>query len=137
MSEQAPGFIKYPDYRVEISSTDDHVRILDGDVCLADSRRPLKVTESRHHPVWYLPMADVDASLIEATDHSTYCPFKGQASYWSVRGAGARLENSIWSYESPYRECEPLGEHVGFYMDRFTLEVNGEQIPDSGPGWHE
>jgi uncharacterized protein (DUF427 family) len=79
-------------------------------------------------------MADVDASLIEATDHSTYCPFKGQASYWSVSAAGARLTNSIWSYETPYRECEPLRDHVGFYTDRLTLEVNGERLTDPGPG---
>jgi uncharacterized protein (DUF427 family) len=93
--------------------------------------------ESRHQPVWYLPLADVDAAALEATDHTTYCPFKGHASYWSVTAGGARLENSIWGYLSPYQECERLEDHVGFYIDRFTLEVNGEQLSAPGPGWVE
>ena len=137
MSEQAPGFIKHPDYRVEITATDDHIRVLVGDHCLADSRRPLKVTETRHRPVWYLPLEDLDAAAIEPTDHQTYCPFKGHASYWTVALPGTRLENSIWAYRTPYTECEPLRDHVAFYTDRLTLEVNGEQVADDGPGWTE
>jgi uncharacterized protein (DUF427 family) len=137
MSERAPGFMKHPDYRVDVSPTDDHIRILHGDRCIADSRRPLKVTESRHQPVWYLPLSDVDPSVIEATDHTSYCPFKGHASYWSVTAGSSRLENSIWGYLSPYRECELLSEHVGFYVDLFTLEVNGERLNSPGPGWIE
>jgi uncharacterized protein (DUF427 family) len=137
MSEQAPGFIKHPGYRVDIAQTRDHVRILAGGHCLADSRSPLKVTETRHRPVWYLPLADLDANAIERTDHQTYCPFKGHASYWTVKVPGARLENSVWGYLEPYRECEQLKDHVGFYTDRFTLEVNGERVAEEGPGWTE
>ena len=135
MSENAPGFVKHPDYRVKITPTDDHVRVLIGDRCLADSHRPLKVEETRHRTLWYLPMSDLDTSLIEPTDHETYCPFKGRASYWSVTGADTRLENSIWGYRTPYEECEPLEGHVGFYTDRLTMEVNGERLDDGGPGW--
>ena len=135
MANSAPGFEKHPDYQVEITPTSDHVRILLGDHCLADSHRPLKVTETKHHPVWYLPLADVDAASIAATDHSTYCPFKGNASYWSVTVADQTLDNSLWAYQDPYLECEPLLDHVGFYMDRFVLEVNGERQNDPGPGW--
>lgn len=127
MAEPAPGFEQHPNYQVDITQTSDHVRILLDDQVIADSRRPLKVTETKHHPVWYLPLADVDAGRIDATDHSTYCPFKGHASYWSVTAAGQSLENSLWAYQDPYQECEPLKDHVGFYMDRFVLEVNGER----------
>ncbi len=137
MSEPAPGFLKHPDYQVEITPTDDRIRILVGDCCLADTQRPLRVTESRHRPVWYVPLEDLDAEFIEPTDHQTYCPFKGNASYWTVDAAGTRLENSIWGYRTPYRECEPLMDHVAFYTDRFTLEVNGEPVADDGPGWTE
>ena len=70
MAESAPGFEKHPNYQVDIIRTDDHIRIMLGEHCLADSQRPLKVTETKHHPVWYLPLADVDAGLIEATDHA-------------------------------------------------------------------
>ena len=137
MAESAPGFEKHPGYQVDIDRTDDHIRILLGEHCLADSHRPLKVTETKHHPVWYLPLADVDAACIETTDHSTFCPFKGHASYWTVNLAGKTLENSLWAYQDPYVECEPLKDHVGFYMDRFVLEVNGERQNDPGPGWTE
>lgn len=135
MSQPAPGFQQHPDYRLDIAPASDHIRILAGDTCIADSRLALLVTEPRHHPVWYLPLNDVDAALIEATDHSTYCPFKGHASYWTIRTAEQRLENSIWGYLTPYRECEGLLGHVAFYTDRLTLEINGEVRQDSGPGW--
>ena len=137
MAESAPGFAKHPQYQVDITRTDDHIRILLGERCLADSHRPLMVTETKHQPVWYLPLADVDADCIESTTHSTFCPFKGHASYWNVKVADATLENSLWAYQDPYLECEPLRDHVGFYMDRFTLEVYGERQPDPGPGWIE
>jgi uncharacterized protein (DUF427 family) len=137
MAEPAPGFQKHPNYQVDITPTADHVRILVGGQCVADSRRPLKVTETKHHPVWYLPLADVDADCIEATDHSTFCPFKGHASYWTVSIGDQLLRNSLWAYQDPYLECEPLKDHVGFYVDRFVLEVNGERQNDSGPGWRE
>ncbi len=135
MSEPAPGFEKHPDYRVEITPTRDHIRILAGVTCIADSHRPLRVTESKHHPVWYVPLSDVDNAVIVATDHSTYCPFKGHASYWTVSTPDASLENSIWGYLAPYTECVPLLDHVAFYTDRLTLEVNGTVGDDTGQGW--
>ena len=137
MAESAPGFEKHPNYRVDVTATEDHVRILLGEHCLADSRRPLQVTETKHHPVWYLPLADVDENCIEATEHSTYCPFKGHASYWTVTVAEQVLPNSLWAYQDPYLECEALKDHVGFYMDRFVLEVNGVRQNDPGPGWRK
>ena len=135
MRPSAPGFAKHPDYQVEIIPTADRVRILAGDNILADTTRPLRVTESRHHPVWYLPMEDVADSLLTKTSHSTYCPFKGEASYWSIHTATTALENAVWGYENPFVECEPLMEHVAFYTDRVALEVNGEIQSTQGPGW--
>jgi len=135
MSESAPGFEKYPDYRVDIDQTEDRIRVLVGEVAIADSSRPLKVTESKHHPVWYLPLADVDGALLEGTSHSTYCPFKGHASYWTINAAGQKLEDSVWGYEDPYVECEPLKDHVAFYTDRVQLEINGEKQAGQTPGW--
>jgi uncharacterized protein (DUF427 family) len=88
-------------------------------------------------------MVDVTAGSLLATEHSTYCPFKGHASYWSItardsaRNLAARdsanssaedaaLENSVWGYQTPYRECALLIDHVSFYTDRVELHVNGE-----------
>ncbi len=131
----APGFEKHPDYQVDIKATGDRVRILAGDRVVIDTTHPLQVTESRHHPVWYLPLADADPSLLTRTDHSTYCPFKGNASYWSIDHPDPALANSVWAYEDPYRECVPLKDHLAFYTDRVTLEVNGEIQKAEAPGW--
>ena len=147
MSESAPGFEKHPDYQVDITPTSDHLQIFVAGRLIADSRQPLRVTESKHHPVWYLPMADVTAGSLLATEHSTYCPFKGHASYWSITGHDSAresatssaedviLENSVWGYQTPYLECASLIDHVSFYTDRVELHVNGELQSSQGPGW--
>jgi len=133
LSEPAPGFSRYPNHRVDIVSTTDHVRVLLGTRVIADSRRPLRVDESRHNRVWYLPMSDVTGDFLSATDHSTYCPFKGHAAYWTIRADDAELENAVWAYPEPYEECLALADHVAFYTDRVTLEVNGQvQRPAAG-----
>ena len=131
MANPAPGFQDYPDHRVDIVRTGDHVRVRAGNSVLADSRRPLKVEESRHGVVWYLPLADVDVSRLTATGYTTYCPFKGHARYWTVNTDPA-LENAVWAYPEPYDECLPLCDHVAFYTDRVDLEVN-EAADTGGP----
>ena len=143
MSTQAPGFEKHPDYQVDITPTSDHVQIFVAGRLIADSHRPLQVIESKHHPVWYLPMEDVTAGTLMATEHSTYCPFKGHASYWSITPEEAKeaddadLENSVWGYATPFQECEPLTNHVSFYTDRVELHLNGELQTRQGPGWRD
>lgn len=138
MSARAPGFEKHPNYQVEITPTTDHIQVFVGDRLIADSQRPLRVIESKHHPVWYLPLADVRADAIAATDHSTYCPFKGHARYWSITGtADDSLENTVWGYDAPYVECEPLENHVAFYTDKVDLHLNGESQSRQGPGWSD
>ena len=135
MSEPTPGFEKHPNYEVSIEPTSDELRVLAAGRVLAETNKALRVTESRHRPVWYLPMTDLDQSRLTATDHSTYCPFKGHASYWSVDDGVGELENVVWGYEDPYSECEPLKGYVSFYTDRVVLEVNGAQEGRDGPGW--
>jgi uncharacterized protein (DUF427 family) len=135
MSESAPGFASHPEYRVDITPTTQRIRALVDGVPIADTRQALEVVESRHHPVWYIPLADVDEATIQATDHTTYCPFKGHASYWSILVAGRTLENTVWGYRTPYTECAPLKDHVAFYTDRVALEIDGAPQPAQGPGW--
>jgi len=132
LSEPAPGFRKYPDHIVRIVPTGDHVRVRLGDQLLADSHRALRVEESRHDTVWYLPLADVAIEHLTATDHTTYCPFKGHARYWTVSAGSAVLPNAVWGYPEPYSECRELADHVAFYTDRVTLEVTGAGDVASG-----
>lgn len=115
-------FHKYPDYRVDLEPCAERVRVTCGGEVLADSTATLTVRESRHDPVTYFPRADVRLDQLERTDHETFCPFKGQASYWTIRAGGADGENAVWSYEDPFDEVAGLKDYVAFYADRVQWE---------------
>jgi uncharacterized protein (DUF427 family) len=118
---QAPGFAKRPDHRVEIAPAEGRLTVHAGNCPLAASDSALVVDETGYRRVFYLPLADVDARFTERTSHSTYCPFKGHASYWSVHTGDTTLDNVMWGYEIPYDECAALAGMVAFYADRVTL----------------
>lgn len=83
-----------------------------------DTRRARMLHESRLLPQWYVPLDDVDASLLTRTDHATHCPFKGDASYWTVRVGDRVEENGVWGYEDPKPAAAWLRGHVAFYFSR-------------------
>jgi uncharacterized protein (DUF427 family) len=126
MSNPAPGFARYPNHRVIATQRPRHVRVLVGGVVVADSRAAFEVEESRHDPVWYFPPEDVDQRLLEPTESTTYCPFKGHASYYTIDAGGERLADAAWSYLAPFDECRALAGCVAFYADRVHVEVDGE-----------
>jgi uncharacterized protein (DUF427 family) len=126
MSNPAPGFAQHPNHRVVATSKPRHVRVLVGDDVVADSRAAFEVEESRHDPVWYFPPEDVNQRLLLPTDSTSYCPFKGHASYYTLDAGGQHLEDVAWSYLAPFDECRMLAGYVAFYADRVTLEVDGE-----------
>ena len=128
MSNPAPGFEKHPHYAVDIDAKDLHLRVLAGTTVIADTTRALAVTETKHQPVWYLPLADVDASIITATETSTFCPFKGHASYWTIATAEGNLDDVMWGYREPFDECLPLKGYVAFYTDRVEVEIDGIRV---------
>jgi uncharacterized protein (DUF427 family) len=111
---------RFPDHRVELEPSALRVRF--GGGIVADSARTLTVRESRHDPVTYFPREDVDFDALERTDHETFCPFKGEASYWNVRGRDAVSENTAWSYEDPFPQVAGLKDCVAFYADRVDWE---------------
>ena len=123
MNNPAPGFTKYPAHRVVATQSPRRVRALVGEVVIADSRAALEVEESRHDPVWYFPPADVDLARLTPTESTTYCPFKGHASYWTIEADGERLEDAAWAYPAPYDECRSLAGYIAFYPARVRLEV--------------
>ncbi len=85
---------------------------------VAESRQVKLLFETGILPVYYFPQEDVRADLLEKTEHRTHCPFKGDASYWSVRAGDRLAENAVWGYEEPLPEAPPLGGHLAFYWDR-------------------
>ena len=114
----APGFKKKPDYMVHIEPSPRRVRVEFGGETLVDTTHALLLRETGHTPVYYFPPADVRFDLMERTDHSTHCPFKGDASYWTVRSGGKEAENAVWAYENPFTECLAIKDHVSFYWKK-------------------
>jgi uncharacterized protein (DUF427 family) len=85
---------------------------------VADTRDALTMREASYAPVQYIPRRDVDMTLLERTDHATYCPYKGDASYFSIPSGGDRSTNAVWTYEAPYEAVSPIRDHLAFYPER-------------------
>jgi uncharacterized protein (DUF427 family) len=118
-----PIRIPGPDHPITIKPNPARVVVKLGETIIADSRNALTLREANYPPVQYIPRADVDMALLEASAHQSYCPYKGEASYLSVRGSDARLANAVWSYEHPYDPVAEIADHLAFYPDRFAITV--------------
>ncbi len=116
---------QYPEYRVDLDPSDERVRVRFGGEVVADSTRALIVRETKHDPVVYIPEADLESRFFEATDHETFCPFKGHASYWTIRVGDARAENAVWGYDDPFEEVAGLVGYRAFYADRVEWQHGG------------
>ena len=107
-----------PDHPITIERNPSRVVVTVAGRIIADTRNALTLREANYPPVFYIPRKDVDIALLERTEHSTYCPYKGDAAYFSIPSGGERAINAIWTYESPYPAVEPIREHLAFYSDR-------------------
>lgn len=114
---------RIPDYAVEIEPAGQRVTVYCQGQAIAESSSALLVRETRHADVYYLPREDVRMEMFTPTDHSTYCPFKGHANYWSLTAGDAEVTNVVWSYESPYPEVEGLRDYMSFYTDRTEISA--------------
>jgi uncharacterized protein (DUF427 family) len=122
MAERRSRRVVDPGHRVELEPSSRRVRVRVGGVVIADSERTLIVRETGHAPVVYFPRADVRTDLLEATERSTSCPFKGDASYWTIRAGDHVEENAVWAYEDPFPELSGLAAFLAFYPDRVEWE---------------
>jgi uncharacterized protein (DUF427 family) len=123
MPNPAPGFAARPDHRVDLLPERRRVKVTFGGVTIADSNSALRVEETGHTSVHYLPEKDVRLELMRPTEHHTRCPYKGEASYWTIEipageGAVQRSENAVWAYPSPYDEVSGLAGYYAFYTSR-------------------
>ena len=121
MAKRESLYAKHPDYRVDLEASDTPFKIEWEGVVIAESRSTLTVRETNLGPVTYCPMSDLDAGLLTKSSLTTFCPFKGEASYWSVKVGDQVLEDSIWGYEEPFDEVSGLKGYVAFYLDRFEV----------------
>lgn len=109
-----------PDHPIAILPTGKHVVVRAGGQSLADTRAALSLREASYPAVQYIPRADADMSLLERSDHKTYCPYKGDCSYYSIKD-GAK--NAVWTYENPYDAVAAIKDHLAFYPDKVEIEI--------------
>ena len=129
MANPAPGYEKKPEHRVDLLPESRRVRVTFAGTVIADSSGALRCEETGHEPVHYIPAKDVRLDLMQPTEHKTYCPFKGDCSYWTIAVDGAdgkkRSENAVWGYREPYDEAKGLARHYAFYKSRVDgIEVS-------------
>jgi len=113
-----PIKIPGPDHPITIERNSSRVVVTVGGKVIADSIDALTLREAQYPPVHYVPRRDVDMAALERTQHSTYCPYKGDASYYSIPAGGERSVNATWTYEEPYPAVAAIRGHVAFYHDR-------------------
>jgi uncharacterized protein (DUF427 family) len=107
-----------PDHPISIEPHPKRVRVTFNGRTIADTTRALALRETTYKPVFYIPREDADMTAFERSSHSTHCPYKGDASYYSIRVGDKRAENAIWSYEQPFPAMAEISERLAFYPNR-------------------
>ena len=108
-----------PALHIKTASAGGTVRVTLKGELIAESRDALRMSEGNYPPVYYFPRKDVKMDRLVRSAHTTHCPFKGDASYFSVAGGP---ENAVWSYEQPYDEMQAIKERLAFYPDKFEIK---------------
>jgi len=113
-----------PDHPITVTPSTERVVVRVRDKVVADTHASLSLQEANYPVVHYIPRKDVDMSLLERTEHRTHCPYKGDASYYSIPSAGERGTNAVWTYEHPYDAVAAIKDYVAFYGTRVdAIEV--------------
>ena len=116
-----------PDHPISIQRNPARVVVSVAGRVVADSRNALTLREADYPPVQYIPREHVDVTQLEQTDHATYCPFKGECSYYSIPAGGEKSVNAVWSYEDPFPAVAQIKGHVAFYPDK--VDEIADQLP--------
>jgi len=107
-----------PDHPIAIARSNKRVRVTFAGQVIADSTRALTLKEASYPAVNYIPREDVNMAALTPTSHASHCPYKGDASYFTISVAGRRADNAVWSYEQPYPAMAEIKEYLAFYPDR-------------------
>jgi uncharacterized protein (DUF427 family) len=107
-----------PDYKITFEKSPRRVRVKFNGETIADSTGAHLLFETRHLPVYYFPRGDVRMDLLAPSDHHTFCPYKGTASYWTLKVGDKVSENAVWGYPDPFEEVAAIKDFVALYWDR-------------------
>lgn len=111
-----------PDHPITITANPKRVRVSVGGVVIADTAHALTLKEASYPPVHYIPRGDASLELMARTNRVTHCPYKGDANYYSVVADGKTIENSTWTYETPFPAMAEISGHLAFYPDKVRIE---------------
>ena len=107
-----------PDHPIAIEANPSRILVMVAGKTIADTRGALTLREASYPAVQYIPRRDVDMTALTRSEHKTFCPYKGEASYYNIPAGGDRCINAVWSYEAPFEAMEQIKEYVAFYPDR-------------------
>ena len=107
-----------PDHPIAIEANPSRVVVKVGGKIIADTRAALTLREASYPPVQYFPREDVNMAALTGSEHTTYCPYKGDASYYSIPSGGERSRNAVWTHENPFEAMAQIKDYVAFYPDR-------------------
>jgi uncharacterized protein (DUF427 family) len=113
-AKKIPG----PDHPIAIQPTLDKVTVAFAGSTVAESTNALTLREASYPPVQYIPKSDARMELLVPTAHKTHCPYKGEASYFTIKAGGRTAENAVWCYENPHEAVSEIAGHLAFYPDR-------------------
>lgn len=116
-----------PDHPISIVANPSRVVVVVDQRVIADTRQALTLREASYPAVQYIPRRDVDMTALTRSEQKTYCPYKGDAAYFSIPAGGARSVNAVWTYETPFEAVAQIKEYLAFYSDRV------DQISSSTP----
>jgi len=119
----APGHA----HAITIEKNPNRVKVTFNGAVIADTTRALILKEGPLPPAMYVPREDVQMSYLERTDHSTHCPFKGHASYFSVRVGNQIADNAVWTYETPIDSVAPIRACLSFYVEKLDVREESPQ----------
>jgi len=114
-----------PDHPITITQNPRRVRVTAGYIVIAESAKALTLKEAKYPAVQYVPREDANMALLERTERTTHCPYKGDASYFSIKADGKTLDNAIWTYETPFPAMTEISGHLAFYPDKVKIEEVG------------
>lgn len=120
----SPGFQRAPEHRITVEPYPGTVTVSLGDAIIASSKEAKVLREADYPAVYYIPFKDIYFERLEKTDKRSHCPFKGDASYWSINAIGENVPNGMWAYEAPYDEMEAIRDHGAFYPDKLRVEAS-------------
>jgi uncharacterized protein (DUF427 family) len=134
MTDARTHLLPGPDHPITVERSASHVVVRSGSVVVAETDRALELAEAAYPPVFYIPIDDVDQSLLRANDLRTWCPYKGEASYYDIVGTnGTDLTGSVWYYNDPFPAVAEIQGHVAFYTDRVRVAAAPRESTPGDP----